>query len=238
MRSGTKKFALLAACAAIAGLGAWQTSSASTITINGGTSQTVDGWNITAQSGVTLTVTAATATTPLVIDKTADFTAPNQGLLISFQPVSTTTDVIDFDSESLTNDSGTTWNGFQFLLSSEATFPSVTSTFTPPAGFFSTVTLNAAGNTLTYAGGSQASGTTSNWGSGTVDYDENGNPTATSPDNLIIDATGSGFDLKEIPESGGGPPSAVPLPSAAWQSLVVLSGLALIGVARKRLANA
>jgi hypothetical protein len=115
----------------------------------------------------------------------------------------------------------------------------VTSTFAPAAGFFTTVDLNAAGNTLTYAGGSQASGTTSNWGSGTVDYDENGNATAATPNNLIVDATGSGFDLKEIPESGGGGgPSAGPLPSAAWQSFVVLSGLAVIGVARKRIRSA
>jgi hypothetical protein len=235
MCNGSKKIALVAACTALAGLGAWQTASAATITINGGTSEVVDGWNITPQSGVTLTVTPATASTPLVIDKTADFTAPNQGFLVSFQPVSTTTDVIDFNSESIQNNSGTTWDGFQFLLSSSATFPSVSSTFAPPAGFFTTVSLNAAGNNLTYGGGSQASGTTSSWGSGTIDYDNNGNPTAESPDNLIIDAAGTGFDLKEIPDPASGPPNAIPLPSAAWQSFMVLSGLALIGVARKRL---
>lgn len=238
MRKGNKKIVLVVAGAAIAGLGALRTASAAPVTISGGASQVVDGWNITVQDGVTLTVTPGTATTPLVIDKTADFTAPNQGFLISFQPVSTTTNVIDIDSESIQNNSGTSWNEFEFLLSSSATFPSVASTFAPPVGVFSTVSLNSAGNTLTYAGGSQATGTTSSWGSGTVDYDENGNPVVTSPDNLIIDASGAGFDLKEIPGSGGGPPSGVPLPSSAWQSFVVLSGLGVIGIVRKRMRAA
>jgi hypothetical protein len=238
MRSGSKKIVLIAAWAALAGVGASGTSLASTITINGGTSQVVDGWNITPQSGVTLIVTPGTTTTPLVINKTASFTAPNQGFLISFQPVSTTTNVIDFDSESILNGSGTTWSGFEFLVGSGASFPSISETFSAPAGFFSTRSLNAAGNTLTYAGGSQASGTTSSWGSGTVDYDNNGNPVAPSPDNLIIDATGIGFDLKEIPDTGGGPPSGVPLPSSGWQSFVGLSALAVIGIARKRVGAA
>jgi hypothetical protein len=233
MRSGFKKVALFAACAALSGLGVLRASSAATIVIDGGTSAVVDGWNITPQTGVTLFVTPSSSNTPLAIEKAAFFTAPNQGLLISFQPESESTpaSVIDLDSETIQNSSGTSWSGFQFLLSSGATFPSVSSTFVPPSGFFTTVNLNSAGNTLTYAGGSQASGTTSSWGSGIVDYDNTGSPIDSSPDNLIIDASGGGFDLKEIASPGGG--SVVPLPSAAWQSMAGLAGLALFGVARK-----
>ncbi len=104
----------------------------------------------------------------------------------------------------------------------------------PPSGFFTTVNLNSAGNTLTYAGGSQASGTTSSWGSGIVDYDNTGSPIDSSPDNLIIDASGGGFDLKEIPAS----------PARRWKccatsqprlgrALPASPDLALFGVARK-----
>jgi len=233
MRSGCKKMALIAACAALAGLGALRTWSAATITIDGGTSQVVDGWNITPQAGVTLFVTPSSGDVPLAIEKAAFFTAPNQGLLISFQPVagSTPASVIDFDSETIQNSSGGSWSGFQFLLSSGATFPSVSETFVPPSGFFTTVNLNSAGDTLSYAGGSQATGTTSLWGSGIVDYNTSGSAIDSSPDNLIIDASGGGFDLKEIPGGGGG--SVVPLPTAAWQSFAGLAGLALFGIGRK-----
>jgi hypothetical protein len=240
MRSGCKKMALMAACAALAGLGALRTSSASTITIDGGTSQVVDGWNITPQAGVTLFVTAGSDSVPIAIEKSAQFTAPNQGFLISFQPVAgqTPASVIDFDSETIQNSTGTTWSQFQFLLGAGATFPTVTSTFAPPSGFFSQEELNAAGDTLTYFDGSQATGTTSSWGSGIVDYDNTGTalPGHNSPDNLIIDASGVGFDLKEIPSTsggGGGGGNVVPLPNAAWQSLVGLSALALFGLGRK-----
>jgi hypothetical protein len=166
-------------------------------------------------------------------------------LQVSFQPVAIDppATVIDFTDEQIQNNTGSAFNGFQFILmnagSANALFPSVSDAFGPPAGTgysFSTVQLNAAGDILSY-GGTQNAGTTSTWGTGTPGTPGVGNP----DDNLFIDApAGAAFSLKELSESGssgstggGSGSSAVPMPAAAWQSLAGLAGLALYGIARK-----
>jgi len=143
--------------------------------------------------------------------------------------------VIDFTDEQIQNNTGSAFNGFQFILmnagSANALFPSVSDAFGPPAGTgynFSTVVLNAAGDILSYTG-TQNAGTTSTWGTGTPGTPGVGNP----DDNLFIDApAGAAFSLKELSSSGSSS-SAVPMPTAAWQSLAGLAGLALFGIGRK-----
>jgi len=234
MRNGCRK-SVIAVCAAVAALGVCRAASATTV-IENGQSAVVDGWNITAPGGVSLTVTSSG--NQIDIEKLANFTGVNQGLQVSFQPVDDSASVIDFTDEQIQNNTGSAFNGFQFILmnagSANAVFPSVSDTFSPPAGTgysYSTVKLNAAGDILSYAG-TQNAGSTSTWGTGTPGTPGVGNPN----DNLFIDApAGAVFSLKELSSGSGGgsSSSAVPLPAAAWQSLAGLAGLALYGVGRK-----
>jgi hypothetical protein len=232
MRNIHKK-ALIAASAAIASLGALRMSSA--VIIEDNESAVVDGWNITVPTGVSLNVT--TSDGEIYIEKAANFTVPNQGFQIAFQPVAgeTGASLIDISDETVQNNTGQAFSGFDFILlntgTANATFPSVSNVFAPPTGTgynYTSVSLNSTGDDLHYAG-TQAAGTTSLWGS------------ANPGDNLLIDApSGAVFSLKELSESSGPtPPSGVPVPAAAWQSLAGLSALALFGVgrrAKKRLA--
>ena len=153
-----------------------------------------------------------------------------EGLLITFtQTSSSAKPVIDFTDESITNVTGESWSGFDFILlnsgNSSASFASnLNSPFSPPSGVFSTEsTTTIDGNpAVVYGGGTQANLATSLWGIGT-DGD------------LMIDADplglGTTFTFKEVPVDGSTPP--VPLPAALWQGLAGLAGLALVTAAKR-----
>ena len=174
------------------------------------------------------------------IEKAANFTAPNQGYQITFTPVSgftgTTASSIVFDSESITNHTGSSFNGFSFILlntnSTLATFASVGKTFAPPTGSgynYTSVSLTSENTDLSYTG-TQGNGITSFWG--------NGDPSSAGNNLLIGAPLGSDFALKELSSAGsgsspGGPGASVPMPAAAWQSLFGLGGLALFGLGRR-----
>jgi hypothetical protein len=218
--------AVVAASAALASLGALRMSFGQTLIQNNG-SAIVDGWNITAPTGVSLTVT--TSNGEIFIEKAANFTVPGQGFQVAFQPVSGATNAatsIDFTDETIQNNTGKAFSGFDFILMNignpNATFDGVGNVFVPPTGTgyaYTTVSLNGTHDILSYTG-NQNAGTTSSWGS------------AADGDNLLIDApSGSAFSLKELSIPGGG--GAVPLPAAAWQSMAGLAALGLIGLGRK-----
>jgi hypothetical protein len=203
---------------------------------------TYDGWLITPTQNVSLT---ADDTNPddVVLTKAATFDSIGS-LAVSFTQVSTTAaSTITFDSESVTNDSGGSWAGFQFLLlnpSGNATFTDGGgSPFLLPGGFTSGT---FASDNVVYVG-TQGNKTTSKWGG------KNVLSIATNPKGV-----GTTFDIDEVPllssdlaaataggiplpttssgstTTGGGPSTpAVPLPSAAKMGLL---GLA-IGVSWK-----
>ena len=235
MRRAYKTWAM-AACAAMAGLGADRSSSAATVIGNGQSAQ-VDGWNITAPDGVSLTV--ASSGNQIDIEKLANFTGVNQGFQVGFQPVAgsgSPATVIDFTDEQIQNNTGSPFSGFQFILMN-AGVPTLFSrrrrTRLAPSGSgysYSSVNLNAGGDILSYVG-TQNAGVTSVWGTGTPGTPGVGNP----DDDLFIDVpSGAVFSLKELSQSGGGGGTAsVPMPTAAWQSLAGLAGLALFGLKRK-----
>jgi hypothetical protein len=191
----------------------------------------VDGWNITAPDGVSLTVTSKGS--EIFIEKAANFTEPDEGFQVAFQPVADATKVassVDFTDETIQNNTGASFKGFQFILmnvgTTDATFSGVSNVFAPPAGTgydYTSVSLNAKHDILTYTG-KQATGSTSYWGS------------AAEGDNLLIDTpVGADFSLKELSESGGssgGGGSAVPMPAAIWQSFASLGALGLFSLAR------
>jgi hypothetical protein len=195
----------------------------------------IDGWNVSWSTGVSLTVTQDSGNSGQVdVAKTATFTAPNQGYQITFAPIPgfTGTAATQFviPTESIVNNTGSAFNGFSFVLlnttSDLATFDSVGSTFIPPTGTgynYSSVSLSPGNTVLAYTG-TQGDGVTSTWGDGDA---------SSTGDNLLIDApAGSDFSLKELSSSGGSG-QAVPLPAADWQSLAGLGGLALIGLGRR-----
>jgi hypothetical protein len=225
MRIVSKKSVVLAS-AVLASFSLLRNSSAAStaVLIEGNQSAVVDGWNISVPTGVALTVT--TSDNEIFVEKAANFTQPNQGFQVAFQPVKGVTGAtsIDFTDESIQNNSGKAFNGFQFILintgTSNATFPSVSNVFSPPSGTgyaFTSVNLNGSKDTLSYLG-HQDSGSTSLWGS------------AAPGDNLLINAPiGADFSFKELPSSGG---TTVPLPASAWQSLFTLGGLGLVGMIR------
>jgi hypothetical protein len=226
MKRSYKK-AVVAVGAAMASLGVLRMTSAQTL-ITGDQSAVVDGWTITGWPGVALSVTSDS--NGISIEKRANFTVANTGFPIGFSPVAggSPATSIDIQDEQIANNTGQAFTGFDFILlntgSVDATFASasLSNPFSPPSGYTGFTSADG-GQELIYAG-SQASGTTSDWG--------------TDGSTLLIDApAGSDFSLKELPTfgngGGGGGSSPVPLPAAAWQSLVGLGALGLFGIARK-----
>ncbi len=235
MRSRHMKVAI-AAGAVLAGLGMIGATSAPAAQIQNMSPVSIDGWDISWSTGVGLAIVQDSSSADEVdIEKTATFTAPNQGYQITFAPVSGYTGTVATEfvipDETIVNDTGSSFNGFSFAIlnttSTLATFDSVGRTFIPPTGTgynYTSVSLSPGNTVLTYVG-TQGNGVTSFWG--------DGDPSA-SGDNLLIDApAGSDFSLKELSSSGSGPGPVVPLPAAAWQSLAGLGGLALVGLGRR-----
>lgn len=217
--------AAIAVGAVVAGFGVLRSASAAPILIENDQSAIVDGWNITAPDGVSLTITSVSS--PVVdqsrieIEKAANFTVPNQSLQIGFQPVAATdpASVIDITNETIFNDTGAPFNGFDFILQNVGS---------AKAYFGGDVFVNAIGSTpgslngaqdfLSYVG-AQANGATSSWGG------------SAGNDLVIVAPAGAVFALDEASTAGG---QAVPLPAAAWQSLIGLAGLGIFGLARQR----
>jgi hypothetical protein len=189
-------------------------SSAATVVPSGGT---VGGWEITYPIGITIESVDTGTTNTLDLIKTAGFDS-NEGLSITFtQTTGAATQTINIDAENITNNTGTDWSGFQFLLVSDgggngAAFASSGQVFS----IISPFTSQTFGSQLiTLSGGTLATGSTANWGG------PNGGILVINP-NATIDGTAN-FDFKEIPLTG----PLVPLPAAAWSSasLLVMLGL-------------
>lgn len=232
--SGRYRKVAIAAGAALAGLSMLGAMFVPAVEIQNTSPVAIDGWDISWSTGVGLSVTQDSSSSQVDVEKTATFTAPNQGYQITFEPIQgfsgTSATQFVIPDETIANNTGASFNGFSFVLmptvAGSTTFDSVARTFIPPTGSgydYTTVNLTSSNTILAYTG-TQNNGVTSFWG--------NGDPSP-SGDNLLIDATaGDGFSLKEL-SSSGGPGSVVPLPAAAWQSLAGLAGLALIGLRRQ-----
>jgi hypothetical protein len=230
---GRSRKALIVTSAILAGVGVIRGAGAAPVaqTIS---PATIDGWTISWPTpGIGLAVTQDGSSSAQVdVEKSATFTAPNQGLQISFVPTGTpTADTFVIPDETINNQTGQPFKGFSFILintgSVNATFAGGSPGFIPPTGpgyDYTTVSLVNGKTELDYTG-TQGNGVTSFWG--------DGNP-GSSGDNLVIDApAGSVFALKELAVSGGG--NVVPLPAAAWQSLIGLAGLGIFATVRGKL---
>jgi hypothetical protein len=214
----------LAVVAGVVGLCA--SSACFAVTINGGTSAVIDGWQISPDVGVT--VQATTSGGDLFLTKTAVFTS-DATLNIQFVQMSPgSDDPITLTSESITNSTGGDWTGFTYTVNSQASFGSLSGIFLPPTGVgynYSAGTVSPGAQTLTYVG-TQGNGITSAWGA----------PSSATPllliDPLAIPGSGAGFTLGETP-TGSPPVTAVPLPAAVWETSAMLLGLGVVGAWRK-----
>jgi hypothetical protein len=204
-----------------AGLGLSRSVSATAVRIENDQSAVINGWNITAPNGVSLDIT--TSGNEIDIEKAANFTTPNESFQIGFQPVVGAVDPatsVDFTNETIFNGTGSAFGEFDFIIqnvgTANATFGG--DIFTNAIGS-APGTLNAGKDMLTYLG-NQPAGATASWGGGA------GN------DLEIVIPTGATFAFDEASIPGGG--SVVPVPAAAWQSLVGLGGLGVFGLIRHR----
>jgi len=200
--------------AAIAAIGCFSSNAhAASILYSG---ESVDGWTVTFTGGISLVDDGGST---LTLEKFAAFTPGSQdkGLVINFTKTPGATissDPINIVDEAVTNLTGETWTGFQFVVASTNPLDPAKITSTFSAGSispFTTSSESSDGSTVTLGGGTLASGQTGLWGF---------NPG--SPALTLGNLGGqSSFSLKEIPVS-------IPLPSAAWSGL---SGLGLLGLA-------
>jgi hypothetical protein len=203
---------------ALLSAGANKASAAQVTVIDPDLSATVGGWTITAAGNTGLVVFSSGST--LYVEKFAAFTGTAPAS-ISFVPSAGADSSIDVTSELITNETGQNWTGFTFSLSGGATFvssPTNAFIFLPPIGTgadnsYTGVTF---GSTSILYTGTQNNTTTSSWGNGDGSY-------------LLIDSTGGSFNFIETPHDAA---VVVPLPSAAWQTLAGLGGLALLAVGR------
>jgi hypothetical protein len=198
---------------------------AAPVTITGGTSAVVDGWQIAPDKGITLQVDVGSDGN-IDITKTADFTSI-ETLGIQFTQVNPPSDIgFEIITETVKNSTGDNWAGFTFSLSSPATFAGLTGVFIPPIGTgvnYTSVQLNAQ-KTIAFYSGTQQKGSTSSWGNpANDDFLAFSAPIATPPGSTT-------FTLVETPLRGI---SAVALPTSAWQISATLTALGLIVLGRK-----
>jgi hypothetical protein len=120
--------------------------------------------------------------------------------------------IIDFTSETIGNDTGSNWSGFDFYLLSSLGGPAkFANEFLLPTGY-TAESMDAADDSLLYSG-LQRNGSVVTWGS------------SKTGDFLQINApVGTGFTLKQLPVAGG--PS---VPEPASLTLLAIGGAALLG---------
>jgi hypothetical protein len=227
------------AAAAVVGLGSFASSA------NADTPDlSLYGWMAETDPGVAITVLNQVGDTlTLQLEKQAQFTT-NDPLKIQFFQTAITDQAVSkiiIKEESITNSTGTDWNGFRFVLEGNRAGADGVPTFdTAASGNFGNTpftTETVVSNTeIQLSGGTLPS---SNTPAGT--FHPGQAPGSTG--DLVINASpfrtgsvlaGQNFIFKEIPMvGGGGTPPVIPLPAAAWTSLSGLLGLGLISNAKK-----
>ncbi|HTW95537.1 MAG TPA: hypothetical protein VMD30_12120 [Tepidisphaeraceae bacterium] len=215
----TKSAAALAVAAAL-GMAAHANAAATVLT----SGDVVDGWRISFPTGISL---VSDGGMQLTLEKFAAFDSL-EGLDITFTQVSySASPDITIADESITNESGKSWGGFQFLLTDtlqgmggKSSFAQSFNLNDPSENFFTTTNLTP--QDVTLGGGIQPNTYTSELG-----YDADGGQ-------LVIDASPAPMcemkvlNFKEIPIV-----AAVPAPAAAWTGLSGLLGLGILGSVKK-----
>jgi hypothetical protein len=211
-------------------------SYATPVTVVGGNSTTVGGWQISPDPGITLNVTGVNSNQTLVIqNESATFTG-NSPLSVSFKQVGAdAASSVDLLTAAIADSTGSDWTGFVFGLTGSATFESVSDVFAPPLGTgvdYTSAQLGVARTTVKYSG-SQLNGATSDWG-GNSPGDEllvSANPSTGSDSSSYAD-----FTLEQSP--AGAVSEVVNGPLASWQSLAGLLVVAVLTLRSPKAAKA
>jgi hypothetical protein len=179
----------------------------------------IDGWTISWPTSIGVQVSQdASSSIQVDLQKTAIFTAPNQGFQISFAPTPgspQTASLFVFTNESITDDTGKPFGDLSFILINDETVDATFSkVFLPPvgAGYDYTNESLANGNQEADYTGTQANGVTSSWG--------NGIATASGNNLSIIAPAGAIFSFKEL--------SVPQVPEPASLGLFVLAGFGIL----------
>lgn len=210
---------IAAAFAAIIGLSI--TANAATVLKSG---DTVGGWTVTFPAGISLVhQDELTDSVTLRIDKEATFTSL-EGLVIRFvQSSFSATPEIALLTETVHNQTGVNWAGFDFLVADQGLGSAGAAQFKSPADVFLDIdpftNTNWSPTKVSLRGGTLAAGATANWG---FDGEGSGGDLVLlgRPESNGANSPSHTFDLKEIP--------IIPLPAAAWTGLSGLVGLGLI----------
>jgi hypothetical protein len=213
------------------------TADAAPQVINSG--DTVGGWGVVFPAGITLTAdnNPADSSITLNLNKTANFQSL-EGLVIRFvQKENFASEQIAIRMESVSNNTGVTWDSFSFAVNDAklgdggtVQFKSAADTFTNLGPFTNS---NFSNSMITLDGGFVTDGQTVTFG------DDTGGP-GSGGDLVILSRPSSPtgvpqvFDFKEIPSANGAP--VIPLPAAAWSGMTALAGLGLIA-SKKRIKN-
>ncbi|HTW94513.1 MAG TPA: hypothetical protein VMD30_06960 [Tepidisphaeraceae bacterium] len=223
-----KRSIMVAAFAAVTGLaGVSMAVPVTSEVLTSGDIVGTSGWRVSFPVGIALIYDGGSSTAPdLVLQKSAAFQT-DEGLDITFTQVSTSASpTITISTESVTNITGGSFSGFQFLLATDTS--GTPASFAPGAAFDDTTppfpTQTDTSNDITLSGGTLANTLTAKWGGsggGALTIDSNVN-SANYP---------RVFELKEIPIPGS--VTVVPAPAAAWTGLSGLLGLGLIAGLRR-----
>jgi hypothetical protein len=197
------------------------------VSFNGTDSGWAATWNSTLDPQLDL-VYKGTVGDDFFIEKDATFNADDMGgLEITFTKTSSSADTLVINDESIINNSGVAWNGFNFVLGTGSVGGTPGFAFTNSDGTPSSSLSDFDISPFTQFAFSDQN-TVLSMSGGTINNGDVWMPGATSQEGLAIVASGSTVDsfvLKEIP-------NAIPLPAAAWTGLSTLVGLGLIGVAK------
>jgi len=199
------------------------------------------GWMADLQDGVDLTILSTSNNgVTLSLEKSANFTTGVNAngfiepLLITFRQVaSNAVPNISIDDETITNNTGSDWSGFRFIVEGGLANNGAVPHFDTAAstGFltdpFAVGTFSTDNKELTASGGTLSSNALSGniWHPGLAAGD-----LVIAADPFATGNVGQTFVFKEQPITGSGP--LIPLPAAAWTSLSGLLGLALISNAK------
>jgi len=216
------KTSVTAALSLILGAGVLGTQAAP-VTVVGGNSTTVGGWQISPDPGVNLNITGVNSNQTLVI-KSESATFDGAGPLnVTFQQLSAdAVSEIELKGATIDNSTGSDWSAFTYSLTGPATFESVSNVFVPPVSTgvnYSIVSLNPP--TVVKYSGTQLAGAVANWG-------------GSSTDELTIIADPSDTTTDESTLVLGQTPTIneVRAPLAAWQSLTGLMFVIFITIVR------
>jgi len=207
------KTSVMAALSLILGAGVLR-SNAAPVSVVGGNSTTVGGWQISPDPGINLNVTGVNSNQTLVIQGESATFDSDGPLNVTFTQLSAdAVAIIDFQGVTIDNATGQEWSGFAFSLTGSGSFDGPSSVFAPgmnPSSGHNIVSLSTP--TVVKYSGTQLSEAVSTWGG-----------TAGSDDLLITaDPSESGSDDSNLVLSQTPVVSEVRAPLAAWQSLTGL----------------